>query len=530
MRSGRLLARFGSLGVASIIATIWTAGCDMPADPTESVRIVAITATEATVTVGTDLTPAPLVRAIDGGGGPVSGIVVSFQLESGGGNIANTSFETDGQGLATVGRWTLDRVAGSYTLTARASGARDVVFTVRALAGPPATVTSLSGDHQVAPVGERLQEPLRVRLSDSFDNPIPDARVSFVVSSGNGSLERSSAVTDAEGTAGPGRWTLGPAGGVQEVRAQSGPAQVVFSAIGFTPPAGLQGRLAFVSHRDGNAEIYVMTPDGGDLRRLTSNGAINGSPAWSPDGRRVAFVSGQGRDWDVFTMAPDGSDVIRRTRGVGVTDGLTWSPDGSTLAFAAVIDGSSQIAMVGEGDPTPVVLADTPGYDGQPSWSPDAQQLAFVSDRDAYDIVFNIYTMSADGTGQTLRTPGFGFWPDIPHYLHPTWSPDGSMIAFVYGTVIDTQYMRFKVALMTPGGAFIRDLAFAGDIPWAGLLDPGSLTWSPDGRGIAFTFVACGLASEGRSCTAGRSVRYVSLDGSQRGLLVAHAESPSWTR
>jgi hypothetical protein len=51
---------------------------------------------------------------------------------------------------------------------------------------------------------------------------------------------------------------------------------------------GANGRIAFTSYRDGNAEIYVMDADGTDQRRLTSNTAVDDEPAWSPAGTRLA--------------------------------------------------------------------------------------------------------------------------------------------------------------------------------------------------------------------------------------------------
>jgi len=49
--------------------------------------------------------------------------------------------------------------------------------------------------------------------------------------------------------------------------------------------------VAFESTRDGNNEIYVAAPDGTNQRRLTTNPALDESPAVSPDGRRIAFAS-----------------------------------------------------------------------------------------------------------------------------------------------------------------------------------------------------------------------------------------------
>ena len=86
---------------------------------------------------------------------------------------------------------------------------------------------------------------------------------------------------------------------------------------------------------------------------------------------------------------------------------------------------------------------------------------------------------------------------------------------------VDDGRMSADIALMSVDGVTLRDLAWAGDIPWIEVLDPGSLSWAPDGRGIAYTFV---------DNVGNRSVKYVSIDGSRNVTLVAQAHSPSWTR
>ena len=73
-------------------------------------------------------------------------------------------------------------------------------------------------------------------------------------------------------------------------------------------PAVHGSRLAFMSRRDGNWEIYVANLDGSDLARLTDNQANDGLPTWSPDGQAIAFVSDRGGVWAVWVMSPDGSN------------------------------------------------------------------------------------------------------------------------------------------------------------------------------------------------------------------------------
>src|SRR3954453_10718062 len=57
------------------------------------------------------------------------------------------------------------------------------------------------------------------------------------------------------------------------------PAQAAFP--------GQNGKIAFVSFRDGNEEIYTMNPDGSGQTRLTNNGSFDESPSFSPDGKKI---------------------------------------------------------------------------------------------------------------------------------------------------------------------------------------------------------------------------------------------------
>ena len=71
--------------------------------------------------------------------------------------------------------------------------------------------------------------------------------------------------------------------------------------------------IAFVSYRDGNAEIYTMDTDGSKQLRFTNNQADDLTPVWSPDGKRIAFVSHLYGAGEIFVMNADGTRQQRLT-------------------------------------------------------------------------------------------------------------------------------------------------------------------------------------------------------------------------
>ena len=87
------------------------------------------------------------------------------------------------------------------------------------------------------------------------------------------------------------------------------------------------GRIAFVSDRDGSVELYVMEADGSNLTRLTYNAGFTGAFRWSPDGGRIAFSSDRDGVRELYVMAADGSNPTRVTHTVGFNEQIAWSFD-----------------------------------------------------------------------------------------------------------------------------------------------------------------------------------------------------------
>src|SRR2546426_2296141 len=103
-----------------------------------------------------------------------------------------------------------------------------------------------------------------------------------------------------------------------------------------TPALKANGKIAFVSWRDGNNEIYVMNPDGSNQTNLTKNSASDYEPAWSPDGAKIAFVSNRNGKMQLFVMNADGSNPVQLTFDIfSYPAGLSWSPDGTRIVFSA---------------------------------------------------------------------------------------------------------------------------------------------------------------------------------------------------
>ena len=112
-------------------------------------------------------------------------------------------------------------------------------------------------------------------------------------------------------------------------------------------------RIAFLSDRDGNFEVYVMNADGSGQTRLTTSPNFDAGPTWSPDGTRLAYNSNDGScppspdpctgaGFEVYVMHADGSGQTRLTHNPGNDISASWSPDGTRIAFFSRRDPTSQ--------------------------------------------------------------------------------------------------------------------------------------------------------------------------------------------
>ncbi|MEX1113064.1 MAG: Ig-like domain-containing protein, partial [Patescibacteria group bacterium] len=155
--------------------------------PAVAAVLTAVTPTLLSGEVGTQLTPAPTIRASDQNGNPVQGVTVSFRITVEGKAVRTAIASTGSDGTATVA-WLLDERAGSYVINAESHGLPSVGFSVTARPGPAAILARVQESQwQSAVLGTALALPLTLKLGDRFENPIAGAAVTFVVLSGGGS-------------------------------------------------------------------------------------------------------------------------------------------------------------------------------------------------------------------------------------------------------------------------------------------------------------------------------------------------------
>ncbi len=176
----------------------------------------------------------PSVLVTDANGNPVSGVVVTFAVASGGGSVTGGSATSNGSGIATVTSWTLGKAAGTNTLTATASGLSGSPVTFTAT-GTASKIAINAGNGQSATVGTAVATKPSVLVSDANNNPVAGVTVTFTIASGGGSVTGASATSNASGIATVGSWTLGTQAGANTLTATAtgfGIAPVTFTATG----------------------------------------------------------------------------------------------------------------------------------------------------------------------------------------------------------------------------------------------------------------------------------------------------------
>jgi TolB protein len=240
----------------------------------------------------------------------------------------------------------------------------------------------------------------------------------------------------------------------------------------FDPP---EGRIAFVSKRDGDHEIYVMNSDGSEVSRLTNSPGPDQGPVWSPDGRRIAFESFRDGGKRIFVMNADGTAQTNVSHSLDSTAGVAWSPDGTQIAFTSLSTSRRQQIWIvnsdGSGGRPLTGLED----ERSPTWSPDGRRIAFIAARGVVQgsVRFDLYVVNADGSGRSLLASL------DDSVFNPAWSPDGKRVAFD-GGLFDS---HINIYTINADGTGLK--ALTDNEPGSYRVDL-SPRWSPNGKYILF--------------------------------------------
>lgn len=188
--------------------------------------------------------------------------------------------------------------------------------------------------------------------------------------------------------------------------------------------------LVYTRYDGGESDVWLLDLASGESRNLTRAPGSDGGADWSPNGRLLVFASARARGQsDLFTMRVDGTDIRRLTYGAGQDSDPEFAPDGRSVAFCRRVEAPefgagvlvSSLFLLDLATGEEVRLTEQLRFDCLPSWSPDGKSIAFHGCREGRCQIY-VIDLSTLAERQVTTDAFDNRWP--------AYSPDGRWIAY----------------------------------------------------------------------------------------------------
>lgn len=238
--------------------------------------------------------------------------------------------------------------------------------------------------------------------------------------------------------------------------------------------------LAYKAVTPFQASSYPLTlvrPNGTNRTNPLVSSLHIGSITWSPNGRQIAFTASEleplrwGKGMDIYRVDADGSNLVKLFDIIedDYLTSLAWSPH-NKLAISY----NNDIHILNPENVAELTQITDDGFDYHNlQWSPDGSFILFASNRSGKE---GIYTINADGSETTFVSN-----PNFPEYSAAL-SPDGKQIVFLR----DAEGSDTELYIMNVDGGNVLQLS---DDTYPRPFNISSLSWSPDGRKLAMSFI-----------------------------------------
>jgi len=181
--------------------------------------------------------------------------------------------------------------------------------------------------------------------------------------------------------------------------------------------------LVFLTGVEDPDALYAMAPDGeGMAVRLGPNPATDEPPAFTPDGTRMVYAAEGDEGMDLYSSDLQGGDIRRITTDGGRKVQPRVSPDGSWIVYGTGPDGSQDLALVRIDGTEGRSLTRGESNDGHPTWTPDGRGIVFDSNRVGVGTDIFHLDLESGAVRNLTNDPGIDLVPAV--------SPDGRWVAF----------------------------------------------------------------------------------------------------